>query len=174
MPTPKSILPARAAFDVCEEVALVELVPLPVTEELADVAELSTDDRLLMADDSDDSPDDSEDALLDGAEMGIVVKEVIDDSDGSDDAEGMDTDGRDAVGTVVVESDTGGRETVTEDGTLKLVPVCQGTVSPALLIRTWTGTAGLEEGTGTHGCWYRLARRQQGRRALRAIERRYA
>ncbi len=168
--TPRPILPALAAFDVCEEVALVELVPLPVTEELPDVTELSTDERLLMAEDSEDS----EDALLDGAEMGIVVKEVIDDSDGSDDTEGMDTDGRDAVGTVVVESDTGGRETVTEDGTLKLVPVCQGMVSPALLIRTWAGTAGREEGTGTHGCWYHLARRQLGRRALRAIERRYA
>lgn len=98
--TATSSLPARAAFDVCEPDALVDVdVPLPVPEEeLPDVPGLDCD-----------SPEDIEDAVLDKAEVTIVVNDVPDsDRDESEDTDGTDTDGSDAVGTVVNERDTGG------------------------------------------------------------------
>ncbi|RPD78544.1 hypothetical protein L226DRAFT_568163 [Lentinus tigrinus ALCF2SS1-7] len=122
MPTPRPIFPAPAALDVCEPDELADVdVPLTEPEELPEVDEPdceSPDDTEDSELDCDCPLEDSEDDLLDGAETGIVVNDVMgDDSDGRDpEWDGMDTDGSDALGILVVERETGGR-----DGTLTVV-----------------------------------------------------
>ena len=112
MLTPRPVLPGTAAFDVCVVDALVEEdVPVTEPEEVLEVAELVCD----CPDDNEVaelvSPEDSDDDLLDGAEMGMVENDVMgDDSDGTEpEWDGMDTDGSDAVGMLVVEREIGGR-----------------------------------------------------------------
>ncbi|RPD54039.1 hypothetical protein L227DRAFT_657827 [Lentinus tigrinus ALCF2SS1-6] len=126
-PRPTPVCPARgAAFEVCEPDALVDVdvdvdedVPLllPETEELPDVVDPDTEEL----------PD------SDTAEVDCNVPEDESDVVG-DEADGMDTDGRDAVGIVVKERerDTDGR--VTEVGMLKLV-ACDGERQPLLFRR---------------------------------------
>ena len=110
MLTPRPVLPGTAAFDVCVVDALVEEdVPVTVPEEVLEVAELVCD----CPDDNGVaelvSPEDSDDDLPDGAEMGMVENDVMgDDSDGTEE-DGMDTDGSDAVGMLVVEREIGGK-----------------------------------------------------------------